>query len=240
MKAGETKDINVTFPEEYHAKDLAGKDAVFKVTLQSVKEKELPELNDEFAQEVSEFDTLEDYKKDIRKNLKEQAENRKKREKEEAVIAKIVENAEIDIPDCMIQNQIDYQLQEMEYNMSYQGITLQNYLDYTGMTMEQLREQYKEVAEQRVRTQLVLDAIREKMALEATEEEVDEELNNMAERAKKPADEFKKGINPREIEYIKERIVFDKLIDHLVNSAVEVEKAKEAKETKKEKKEEDK
>lgn len=219
MKAGEQRDITVTFPEEYHAENLSGKEAVFAIKLIAVKEKQVPEADDEFAQDVSEFDTFEEYKADLKKKLEETAEQKNKYGIENAVIKKIVENAKVDIPECMVESQIDYQLQEMEYSMMYQGINMQQYLEYTGMTMEDLRKQYRDPSADRVKTRLVMEAIRDAEKIEADEQDVEKEIAEMAKAQKKELEEYKKGIKPDEMEYIKDRANYEKLISFLVSGA---------------------
>ena len=156
-KIGEECEVNVTFPTEYHAADLAGKPATFKVTVKEIKVKELPELNDEFASEVSEFDTLDEYKKDVEKKLAEKKEIEANSKNEDAVVAKVVENASMEIPDKMIDAQAENMVQDMARRMQSQGLSLDMYLKYTGMTVEQMKEQARPDAEKRIRTRLVLE-----------------------------------------------------------------------------------
>ena len=158
-KIGEECEVNVTFPTEYHAADLAGKPATFKVTVKEIKVKELPELNDEFASEVSEFDTLDEYKKDVEKKLAEKKEIEANSKNEDAVVAKVVENATMEIPDKMIDAQAENMVQDMARRMQSQGLSLDMYLKYTGMTVEQMKEQARPDAEKRIRTRLVLEAV---------------------------------------------------------------------------------
>ena len=219
MKAGEEKDIEVKFPEDYRATELAGKPAVFSIKLSSVKEKQLPEADDEFAQDVSEFDTYEEYKADVQKKLEERREKQNQYALEDAVVNKIVDNAKVDIPDCMIENQINYQIQEMEYSLMYQGLNLEQYMQYTGMTMDKLREQYREPSEKKVKTQLVLEAVKEAEKIEVSDEELDAQIAEFAKMQNKDVDEFKKGMKDNELEYIKDRAVYDKLIKMLVDAA---------------------
>jgi len=219
MKAGEAKDIEVTFPEDYRAAELAGKKAVFAIKLISVKAKQLPEADDEFAQDVSEFDTFEEYKADIVKKLEERIEKQNRYGLEDAVVNKVVDNAKTEIPDCMIQSQIDYQLQEMEYSLMYQGLNMEQYLQYTGLTMEKLREQYKEMAEKKVKTQLVLEAIKLAEGVEPSEEDVEKQIAEFASMRGKEVEEYKAGMKESELEYIKDRAVYDKLVGMLVSAA---------------------
>lgn len=224
MKVGEEKDITVTFPEDYHAEELKGKEAVFHIKLHDIKEKQLPELDDEFASEVSEFETLEEYKKDIKKKLKEQNDRKARTELEDRVLTKVSDNAKVDIPDSMIQSQIDYQMQEMEYSLMYQGLKLDDYLKYTNMTRENLREQYRDSAEKRVKMQLVLEAVKNAEGMEATDEDVEKEIEELAKQANKSVEEYKKLLGGQDMAYFKDRAEFKKLVDFLVDNAVQVPK----------------
>ena len=220
MKKDDERDITVSFPETYQAEHLAGKDAVFAIKLHEVKEKEMPEIDDEFAQDVSEFDTLDEYKESIRKRLAEQAEKRAKTEIENNVLVEVVKNAEIDLPDCMIENQIDNQLRQIEYSLMYQGIKLDDYLKMTGTKMEDIRKDYREPAEKSVRTQLVIEAVKNAEGIEATEEQVEEEIKKRAEQYKKDVEEYRKALSDDEMKYIKENLAYDNTVEFLVESAV--------------------
>ena len=180
MNVDEERDLNVKFPEAYHAKDLAGKDAVFHVKVLSISEKELPELNDEFASDVSEFETLDAYKEDLKKKLLEQKEKEAKAAKEDAVLAKAVENASMEIPDPMIESQAEDMVNEFGERLQMQGMQLEQYLKYTGMSMKQIVDQYKEQAKKRIEGRLVLEAIVKAENIEATEEDVEEGLKKLA------------------------------------------------------------
>jgi trigger factor len=219
MAKGEERDINVAFPEDYQATDLAGKAAVFHIMLHDIKEKELPEIDDEFAKDVSEFETLEEYRKDIREKLENSAKERSEAETEDNVIKAVVDKNTIDIPDAMCESQIDRQISQLEYNLMVQGITLEDYLNYMGVKMEDLREKQKESAYNMVKTQLVLEAIRKKEEIEATEEETEDYIAKAAERAKKTVEEYKKLIEGETLAGIKDRLAFDKTIKLLVDSA---------------------
>ena len=181
-KIGEECEVNVTFPTEYHAADLAGKPATFKVTVKEIKVKELPELNDEFASEVSEFDTLDEYKKDVEKKLAEKKEIEANSKNEDAVVAKVVENATMEIPDKMIDAQAENMVQDMARRMQSQGLSLDMYLKYTGMTVEQMKEQARPDAEKRIRTRLVLEAVAKAENIQISDEKVDEEVKELHER----------------------------------------------------------
>ena len=220
MTAGQEGDINVTFPEQYHADNLAGKAAVFAIKVISVKEKQIPELNDEFAQDVSEFDTLEEYKADVRKTLETQAEARYNYQLEDAAVQKAVENAEVEIPACMIEDQIDYQMQEMEYRMMYQGFDFETYLKTTGATRESMREGYRPSATRRIKTQLVLDAICKAEALELTEEETDAAIAEMATNMGQDVEKYKAQINAEELDYVKDRALYNKVVTLVKDSAI--------------------
>ena len=179
-KAGEEVEVNVTFPEEYHSQDLAGKPVVFNVKINDVKVKELSALDDEFAKDTSEFDSLDELKADVRAKLEEEAKNRADAETRNSVVEKVAENTEIEIPEVMIQHQIDNMLNELNYQLQYQGFGLQQLLEMTGRTMEELREERKEDAKKLVKSSLVLEAITKAEGIEATEEEFKAELEKMA------------------------------------------------------------
>lgn len=218
-QVGETCEVNVTFPTEYHAKELAGKPAVFEVKIKEIKHKELPELNDEFASEVSEFETLEEYKADLRKNL----EDRKKREavtlNEDKVVEKVVENATMDIPEPMLNAQAENMLQENARRMQSQGISLDQYMQYTGMTMDMLRDQMKPQAERRIRTRLVLEAVAEAEQIEVSDEQMDEELQKMADTYKMEVDKLKEYMGDFEKEQMKKDLAVQAAVDFLVAEA---------------------
>ena len=181
-KVGEEVEVNVTFPENYQAKELAGKPAMFKVTIKEIKVKEYPELDDDFAQDVSEFDTLDEYKEDIKKNLTEKKEKEAEAEKESKVIEAIVNDAEMDIPEKMVEAQAEQMLEEFAQNIAMQGISFEQYLQFTGATVDQMKEQVKPQAQARVESSLVLEAVVKAENIEATEEEVEEEIKEMAGR----------------------------------------------------------
>ena len=219
MKSEEERDITVNFPDDYRAEHLAGKEAVFHIKLHDVKEKELPAIDDELAQDVSEFDTLEEYKESIKKHLTEHAEEHAKADTEKNVIAEVVKNAEVDIPECMIENQIDHQIRQLEYSMMYQGMKLADYLAMTGTKMEDVRKDYHESAERSVRTQLVVEAVMKAEDIKASDEQVEEELTKNAERAKKDIEEYRKTIDADELEYIRDSVAYDNTVRFLVENA---------------------
>ncbi len=211
MKTGEEKDLNVKFPEDYHAENLKGKDAVFHVKLHEIKKKEVPEFNDEFVKDVSEFDTVDAYRADIKKHLEEQNARRATQEMENALVDLILEKTPVNIPDCMIQSQIDSMVQEFEYRLMYQGLKLDDYLKYTGMKLEDLRKSYEDQAKKSVKTRLIFEAIIKQEKIEATEEDKQKKFAEMAEAAKKEVEEFKKSLPERQLEYIENEIIIDKL-----------------------------
>ena len=218
-KIGEECEVNVTFPTEYHAADLAGKPATFKVTVKEIKVKELPELNDEFASEVSEFDTLDEYKKDVEKKLAEKKEIEANSRNEDAVVAKVVENASMEIPDKMIDAQAENMVQDMARRMQSQGLSLDMYLKYTGMTVEQMKEQARPVAEKRIRTRLVLEAVAQAENIQISDEKVDEEVAKMAEAYKMEVDKLKSYMSESDIKQMKEDLAVQQAVDLLVAEA---------------------
>lgn len=187
-KVGEEVEVNVTFPEQYQAKELAGKPAMFKVTIKEIKVKEYPELDDDFAQDVSEFDTLDEYKADIKKNLEEKKAQEAEADKESKVIEAIVNDSEMDIPEKMIEAQSQQMVEEFAQNIAMQGISFDQYMQFTGTTVDQLTEQVKPQAEARVQSSLVLEAIVKAEKIESSDEEFDEEIKRMAERYQMEAD----------------------------------------------------
>ena len=221
MQIGEEKDIEVTFPEEYHQKELAGKPAVFKVKLSEIKKKELPEVDDEFAQEVSEFDTLEEYKADLKKTVKERKEAKAKADKEDAVIEKLIEDAQMDMPEPMVNDQVETMINEMSSRMQQQGLTLEQYLQFTGMDMDTLKEQTKPQAVKRLKSRLVLEAVAEAEHLEVTEERYDEELQNMASSYQMEFDKLKELIGENERKQIENDIKVQMAVDLVRDAAVE-------------------
>ncbi len=212
-------EVNVTFPEEYHAEDLAGKDAMFKVKIHEIKAKELPELDDDFASEVSEFETLEEYKNSVKERLEKAAEERAKREMENQIVEKVVESSQIDIPAAMIETQIDRLVNDFAQRLSYQGMSVDMYLKYTGSTMDAFREGFKEQAEKQVRTTLVMEEIAKAEGIEANQEEIDEKIAEMGKMYNMENDKLKELLRPEDIEDIAKEITFVKAIEMLVNKA---------------------
>ena len=217
---GADVDVNVTFPTEYHSEDLAGKEAVFHVHVNGIREKEMPELDEDFVKEVSETaNTVEDYKTEIREKLEKQAENRAETAFENEVLEKVCENATVDIPQAMIEDQIDSMLRDMEMRMAYQGLKLDDYFKYTGQTREQVREMYKQPAADRVKSQLVLEAVKNAEQIKADEAETDAEIQKYADQNKKTLDEFKAMLSDGDKEYFAEIAALQKTVDFLKNNA---------------------
>jgi trigger factor len=220
MKAGEEKEIQVTFPEEYHVEDLKGKPATFKVKLHEIKRLNLPELDDEFAQDVSEFDTLEELKADIEKNMKEKAEKDKENFIRNELVEKAAQNATVEIPEVMIENETENMLRQFEQRLMYQGLNLETYAQFTGQDQEALKDQFKEDAEKRVRADLVLEAIAKEEKIEVTEEEVEAEIKQMAEEMGREADEVRRILeNQGALDSVKDQLRVKKTIDLLVSNS---------------------
>lgn len=223
MNIGDEKDINVTFPEKYHSEDLAGKPAVFKVKLHEIKAKEVPEADDEFAQEVSEFDTLAEYKEDLKKTIRERKESKALAEKEDAVIEKIMENAEMDLPQPMVNDQVENMINDMAARMQQQGLTIEQYMQFTGMDMDKLKEQMEPQAVKRLKSRLVLEAIVEAEKIEVTDEKYTEEIEKMAAMYQMEADKLKELMGENEEKQIKKDIAVQMAVELVREAAVEVE-----------------
>lgn len=218
---GEECDVNVTFPEDYHAEDLAGKAAVFKVTVKEIKEKQLPDLDDEFASEVSEFDTLAEYKEDVKKNLTEKREKDVKNAKEDAVVDAIIENATMEIPEAMIETQQRQMVQEFAQNIQMQGLSIDQYFQFTGLTAEKMMEQVKPQAEKRIKSRLVLEAVAKAENITASEEDFEAEVAKMAEMYKMEADKVKESIGEEGKKQMMEDLAVSKAAEFVVNEAKE-------------------
>ena len=218
---GEEVEVNVTFPEQYQAEELAGQPAVFKVTVKEIKEKQLPELDDEFAAEVSEFDTLAEYKEDVKKNLTEKREKDAKNAKEDAVIDAIIEDAKMDIPDAMVETTQRQMIQEFAQNIQMQGLSIEQYFQFTGLTAETMMEQVKPQAEKRIKSRLVLEAIVKAENIAATEEDFDNEIAKMAEMYKMEADKVKESIGEEGKKQLMEDLAVSKAVEFVVNEAKE-------------------
>ncbi len=221
MNVGEEKDITVTFPEQYHSEELAGKEAVFHVKVNAIEETVLPEVDDEFAKDVSEFDTIAELRADKRKKLEEAAELRAKNQRENELIEKACENAAVEIPEAMIERQMDHILNDIRYRLSMQGISLEDYCKYTGNSIEDMRKEMREDAAKRVKSQLVLEAIGKAEAVEAAAEEIEEKLNEYAAQFGDKAESFKTGLTDEDKLYFADQIVLDKTIALLMDNAVE-------------------
>ena len=218
MNIDEEKDIKVKFPDEYFSKDLAGKDAIFKVKVHEIKKKELPELDDEFAKDVSEFDTIAELKAYIKAKQEKQNEDRAKYETQDAVIKAVCENVKVEIPDGMVETEIENMLKDMEQRLSYQGLKLEQYLKMMGKTEEDMKKEYEPQAIEGIKSRLALEAVIKAEKIEATDEEIDEKLKEMAKNYGKENDEeFLKNENVRN--YIKQGLTSEKAIDFLVKNA---------------------
>ena len=219
MKLNEEKDLSVKFPEEYHAENLAGKDAVFTVKVNEIKEKELPELDDEFAKDVSEFDTLEDLKADVKAKLQKTKDEYADRELENKLVKMAAENATVEIPEAMIDSQVENMVYDFEYQLKYQGLDLENYLKFTNMSIEGLKEQMRPDAKSRVLNSLVIEAISKSENIESTEEDLEQELAKMAESYKMEVDKLKSTLRPSDMDYIKDTVVARKTVEFIKENA---------------------
>ena len=218
---GEECEVNVTFPTEYHAAELAGKPAMFKVTVKEIKVKELPALDDEFASEVSEFDTLDEYKQDIEKKLQERKEKAAASQNEDRVVAKVVENASMEIPEKMIDAQVDNMLRETAQRMQSQGLSMDLYMKYTGMTADQMKDQMRPEAVKRIQTRLVLEAVVKAENIETSEEKLDEEIAKMAEAYKMEVEKLKDLIGESEKDQMKKDLAVQAAADLIADAAKE-------------------
>lgn len=224
MATGDFKDVEVMFPETYHAEELAGKQAVFKVKVHEIKRKQLPELDDEFAKDVSEFETLDEYKEDLKKELLTRKEQEAKGKKEAAVVDKVSENAEMDIPQAMIDSEIQNMMRDFDNRLRSQGMNLEMFLSFSGQTTADLQEQMKDDAEKRVRNNLVLEQIAKEENIEVTEEDINKELETMADAYKRSADEIRDILAANgTLGSLREEISLRKTVDLLVENSKEVE-----------------
>lgn len=221
MNVGEEKDLNVKFPDEYHSDELKGKDAVFHVKVHAVRVKELPEADDEFAKDVSEFNTIAELRDHKKEELEKKAMNEAKAKKENDVIEKAVANATVDIPDVMIDRQADRMLNDIRYRLSMQGISLEDYCKYTGTKTEVMKAEMKNEAERRVKTQLVLDAIMKAEGIKAENDEVEKKIDEYCAQFDDKAEEFKAKLNEDDKAYFEDQVLLDKTINMLVDSAIE-------------------
>ncbi len=221
-KTGEAVEVNVTFPEEYQAKDLAGKAAVFKCQIHKIEAKELPALDDEFAKDVSEFDTMDAYRADIKKNLETRKADAAKRAKEDAAVEKAVENAQMEIPEAMIETQVRQQVNDFAARMQAQGLSMQDYMKYTGSTIEMMQDQMRPQAEKRIRTRLVLEKIAEAENIEVSDDRLNEEIAKMAEAYKTDVDKLKEAMGDYEKEQMKKDIAVQDAVTLISDAAKEV------------------
>ena len=228
--AGDEVEVNVTFPEKYQAADLAGKPAVFKVKINEIKTKELPELNDEFASEVSEFDTLAEYKEDLRKHLEVEKENEAKRTKEDEAIKKIIDKSTMEIPEAMIDTQCENMVNEFAQRIAQSGLSMEQYMQFSGMTIDGLKEQVRPEAETRIKSSLVLEQIAKEENIEVSEDEINAEVEKMAAQYGMEADKLKEYLGDAEKESIKRDLSVTKAVDLIMENVKERAKAKTKKE----------
>lgn len=219
MNIGEEKDLNVTFPTEYHAPDLAGKEAVFHVKVNSITETQLPALDDDFAKDISEFDTLDAYKADVRAKLEAQAAERDNNAFTNAVIEKVMANATVEIPDAMVERQIDSMVRNFEARLAQQGLKLADFMKYTGQDEKSFRNQYRDQAEKSVRANLVLEAVENVEKFEAAEEEIDAEIEKFAKQIGQNVEDLKKNLTEGDREYFKADVIRDKAVKFLCDNA---------------------
>ncbi len=218
MNIGDQKDVNVTFPEEYHEKSLAGKQAVFAVKLHEINIKDVPTLDDESVKDISEFDTVEEYKASVKSKIEEKKNAEADSKLENDLIQKIADDSKVEIPQCMIEQQIDDMIQEFEQRLQYQGLNAKDYYKYTGMTQEKLRENYKEMAEKNVKLRLTLEALLKAVQVPVSDEEIDEKIADMANQAGKTFEEYKGYINEQYREYLRRDLITSKLFEYLKNN----------------------
>ncbi len=235
MQLGEEKDLNVKFPDEYHAEELKGKDAVFHVKVNGIQMTEVPELDDDFAADISDFNTFKEYKEGIVKELNDRIAKNNDIATENALVEKAAENAQIDIPQAMIDDQAEYMVREMAMRMSYQGLRMEDYLKYTGQTMDGVKQMYKPEAEKRVRIELVIEAIRKAEKIEPTEEDIEKAIAEQAEQMGQEVETFKKNLTEEQKGYLKDNAAIRLVLDLLKKDAKIAEK-KEEKAEKEEKK----
>ena len=221
MNIGDEKEINVTFPEEYHVDELKGKPAMFKVSVKEIKEKQLPELNDEFAQDVSDFDTLAEYKDDLKNKIADRKSREAKAKQEDEAIAKIIEDSKMDIPDAMVDTQVNRMVEDFAQRLQQQGLSVEQYFQYTGMTADKIMEEMKPEAVKRIQSRLVLEAVVKAENIETSEEDFEAELKKMAETYKMELDQIKEFMGDYEKKQIKEDLAIQKAIEVITGSVVE-------------------
>ena len=215
MKVGESKSVNVKFPEQYHAENLAGKDAVFVVTVKDITVKKLPELDDEFAKDVSDFDTFKEYQADVKKKITARKDDAAEAALERKIIDTVVENAKVTVPQCMIDDEAEEMVNEFAYRLMYQGLNIEDYFKYTGQTAEQLKQTYHESAERTVKTRLVLEQVIKAAGIEVTQEDEDAVYADLAEKQNKSVEEIKKDFNDHYASYVKNEALNKKLMAYL-------------------------
>ena len=230
MKIGEDREITVKFPEDYQADNLRGKDAKFAIKLNKITEKQLPELTDEYVKSHAGVETVDEYKKNCREKLQKTAENRSRDETENSIVEEICKHATVEIPDAMVESEIDRMVQEFSYRLMYQGVKLEDYIKYMGVSMQEFRGQFKSQAEPRVKSQLVIEKIIKDEKITLAEGELDKKIEEQAASVGKTFDEYKKNIDPRQVEYITNDIIITKMFDYLkANNELYAEDAKPAK-----------
>ena len=225
---GDHVEVKVTFPEEYQAKELAGKEAVFQCDVKKIETKEVPELDDEFAKDVSEFDTLAEYKEDVKKKLTEKKEKEARTAKENAAVDKAIENAQMDIPELMTKTECRQMMDDFSRRMQQQGLSMEQYFQFTGQSMDKMMEDMKPQALKRIQTRLVLEKIAEAEDIQPSEEEITEEIQKMADAYKMEADKIREAIGESGLEQMKKDMAVQKAVTVIADAAVEVEKAADA------------
>lgn len=218
MKVDEEKEINVTFPEEYHSEELKGKPAMFKVKLHEIKVKELPKIDDDFAKDVSEFDTIEDLKKDIKSKMEETNNEKARSEIETKVLDNIISTSKMEIPHSMIELEVENKIKDIEQNMRYQGITLEQYLQYSGLKLDDFKIQLEGQAEKDIKSRLILETIIKKEAIEATEEDVEKKIEDLAKKYNKTVEEYKKTVTDSYRNFFKENLKYEKAMQVIVDN----------------------
>ena len=227
-KAGESRDVNVTFPTEYHAEHLAGKAAVFACTVKAVQKKELPEIDDDFIGDISEFETVDAWKADKKAKMLEEKKQYMDNMRENLAIKGACDNATVDIPDCMIERQVDYMMQDVKYRLAGSGLDFDTYLKYLNTTEADMRKNYRTEAEARVKMQLVIDAVAKAENVQATDEEIEEEIRKYAESGNTDVETFKSTLTDSDREYLADRVMVDKTVKLITDAAVETEEAEKA------------
>ncbi len=228
IKAGESRDVNVTFPTDYHAEHLAGKAAVFACTVKAVQKKELPEIDDEFIGDISEFETVDAWKADKKAKMLEDKKKNMDAMRENLALKGACDNAEVDIPDCMIERQVDYMMQDLKYRLQSSGLDMDTYMKYLNTTEADMRKNYRTEAEARVKMQLVIDAIAKAENMQATDEEIEAEIVKYAEQGGTEVETFKQQLSQGDREYLADRVMVDKTVQLISDTAVETEEAEKA------------